>query len=82
MGSRKSKPQEDVLLHPAKCTFWYAFFAVGIVGLVFLDENVNSERFGALLEENFIPFSKEWIIILMTFFYNKIEYDHILLILF
>jgi hypothetical protein len=59
MESRKSRPQEDAPLHLAKFTLWYAFSAVGIVGPVFLKENVDCETCGAPLEENCIHFCKE-----------------------
>jgi hypothetical protein len=59
MVSRKSKPQDDVPLHLAKFTVWYAFSALGIVGPVFLQENMNSEICGDLLEEICIHFCKE-----------------------
>jgi hypothetical protein len=59
LENRKSRPQEDAPLHLAKFTLRHAFSAVGIVGAVFLEENVNYEICGAPLEENFIHFCKE-----------------------
>jgi hypothetical protein len=46
-----------------KNVVWCAFSVVGIVGLVFLEVNVNYKSSRALLEEEFVPTYKEFVVI-------------------
>ena len=42
-------------LHPRKTTVWCALSSYGIIGPVFIHENINSELYIKVLNENFIP---------------------------
>lgn len=58
-GEEKIQTTVRYLTSSNKFTVWYGFSTVGIVGPVFLEENVNSEICGALLEETYMHFCKE-----------------------
>jgi hypothetical protein len=52
----RENPNLTKMLHFIKQrVVWCALSVVGILGPVLLEENANSEHYGALLEENFIP---------------------------
>ena len=54
-GSENPRIFETTSLKPQRTTVWCALSGVGIVGPVFLDQNVNGERYRQMLEDEFIP---------------------------
>jgi hypothetical protein len=67
MGNSKS----NLPLHPAKCTVECVLFAFVIVVSVVLEDNVNSELYGKLKEENSVPVCKELTVISLKYFLQQ-----------
>ena len=49
---------ETARMKPKRTTVWCALCADGIIGPFFFDENVNSERYTEMLENEFIPLAQ------------------------
>jgi hypothetical protein len=59
-----------------KNAVWCALSAVGIVGLVFLEQNVNYESSRTLLAEELVPIFKEFVVNLMILFQQTGAHSH------
>lgn len=49
---------ETTSMKPQRITVWCAISELGIIGPVFLDQNINGERYKRMLLEEFIPFAQ------------------------
>jgi len=46
------------MMKPQRITVWCAICETGIIGPVFLDQNVNGERYKRMLRREFIPYAQ------------------------
>lgn len=54
-GSENPRIFETTTLKPQRITVWCAMCEYGIIGPIFLDQNINGERYNRMLLEEFIP---------------------------